>query len=111
VVDRANCQILESKPGTGDFSIYGRVRSWVDRRRLVPLRVEKYLPSGQLARRIETTRVVTEGNHHNIPANLTVRGSGRNSLTDLDGSRIRRDVTFTDREFTREGLGELALPK
>ncbi len=29
VVDRAACQILESKPGSGDFSIYGRVRSWV----------------------------------------------------------------------------------
>ena len=61
-VDRVPCQILESKPGKGDRSIYGRVRSWIDLKRLVPLRVEKYFESGQLARRIDTTRVA-EGRH------------------------------------------------
>jgi len=34
------------------------VRSWIDVRRLLPLRVEKYASSGQLLRRIDTTRVV-----------------------------------------------------
>jgi outer membrane lipoprotein-sorting protein len=111
VVDRVNCQILESKPGSGDSSIYGRVRSWVDTRRMVPLRVEKYLPSGKLARRVETTRVVPQGSHGNLPANLTVKASGKDSLTELDGSRIRRDVTFSDREFTTEGLREAASPQ
>ncbi|MGH8046496.1 MAG: outer membrane lipoprotein-sorting protein [Chthoniobacterales bacterium] len=111
VVDRVACQILESKPGSGDFSIYGHVLSWVDPRRMVPLRIEKYLPSGKLARRIETTRVVPQGSHGNLPANLTVRASGKDSLTELDGSRIRYDVTFTDREFTPAGLRELAAPK
>jgi hypothetical protein len=109
VVDRVDCQILESKPGSGDVSIYGRVRSWVDTRRMVPLRIEKYLPSGKLARRIETTRVVAQGSHGNLPANMTVSVPGKNSLTGLDGSRIRYDVTFSDREFTPEGLRE-SLP-
>ncbi|MEP6902220.1 MAG: hypothetical protein ABJA66_10750, partial [Actinomycetota bacterium] len=32
VVDRVSCQILESKPGKGQRSGYGSVRSWVDTR-------------------------------------------------------------------------------
>ncbi len=78
---------------------------------MAPLRVEKYLPSGKLARCIETTRIVPQGSHGNLPANLTVRASGKDSLTELDGSRIRYDVTFADREFTPEGLRESAAPK
>jgi hypothetical protein len=46
IVDRVSCQILESRPGKGDRSIYGRVLSWIDPKRLVPLRVEKYFESG-----------------------------------------------------------------
>ncbi len=110
VVDNVTCQILESKPGAGDSSIYGRVRSWIDPRRLVPLRVEKYLPSGQLARRVETTRVVPQGKR-NLPANLTVRKSKSDSLTDLDGSRLLRGITFSEQELTPEGLGDLSAPQ
>jgi hypothetical protein len=87
------------------------VRSWIDSRRLVPLRVEKYLPSGQLARRIDTTRVFTDEKGHSIPADLTVRGPQDDSLTDLEGSRIRHDVSYTDREFTPEGLTEILAPR
>jgi len=42
-----------------------------------------------------------------IPANLTVRGSREDSVTDIDGSRIKHGVTFADREFTPEGIREL----
>jgi hypothetical protein len=108
-VDGVNCQILESKPGQNQHSIYGSVRSWIDVRRLVPLRVEKYDSSGQLLRRIDTTRVVADAGHH-IPADLTVRGVRPGSSTLLDGSRIRHKVTYTDRDFTIEGLKELAAP-
>ncbi|MEI9897843.1 MAG: outer membrane lipoprotein-sorting protein [Chthoniobacter sp.] len=73
-VDGVNCQILESKPGKGDRSTYGSVRSWIDAKRLVPLRIEKYSGSGQVLRRIDTTRVVTDAGHA-IPANLSVRGA------------------------------------
>jgi hypothetical protein len=111
VLNRVSCVILESSPGTGVSSIYGHVRSWIDARRLVPLRVEKYLPSGQLARRIDTTRVATDDKGRFIPADLTVRGPREDSVTDLDGSRIRHDVAYTDRDFTPEGLAEvLASP-
>jgi len=109
-VDGVNCPILESKPGKDQRSIYGSVRSWIDVRRLVPLRVEKYASSGQLLRRIDTTRVVADAGHH-IPADLEAGGARPDSSTLLDGSRIRHNVTYTDRDFTIEGLKEIAAPR
>jgi len=109
-VDGVKCPVLESKPGKNELSIYGSVRSWIDVRRLVPLRVEKYASSGQLLRRIDTTRVVADAGHH-IPADLTVGGARPDSSTLLDGSRIRHNVTYTDRDFTIEGLKEIATPR
>jgi hypothetical protein len=109
-VDGVKCTILESKPGKDERSIYGSVRSWIDVRRIVPLRVEKYASSGQLLRRIDTTRVVADAGHQ-IPANLAVSGARPDSSTLLDGSRIRHNVTYTDRDFTIEGLKELAAPR
>jgi len=110
VVNRVSCIILESRPGKGESTPYGSVRSWIDPNRVVPLRVEKYLPSGGLARRIETTRVATDDKGRFIPATLTVRGSREDSVTDLEGSRIKHDVTYPDREFTPEGLKEALAP-
>jgi hypothetical protein len=110
MVNRVNCIILESRPGKGESTPYGSVRSWIDPNRLVPLRVEKYLPSGGLARRIETTRVATDDKGRFIPATLTVRGSREDSVTVLEGSRIKHDVTYSDREFTPEGLKEASAP-
>jgi hypothetical protein len=109
-IDRVNCVILESKPGDNDSSIYSHVRSWVDTKRMVPLRVEKYLPSGQLARRIETTRVVPQGSHGNLPANLTVRDLNKSSSTELDGSRIRWDAQLSDSDFTPDGACRISPP-
>lgn len=111
VVDRVNCQILESKPSRSDRSAYATVRSWVDVRRFVPLRVEKYLPSGQLARRIESGRIVTDDIKRHVPASLTLRDPRTNSVTELDGSRLKHDVTFTDHEFTAAGLREMVMPR
>ena len=109
-VDGTTCQILESKPGKGGRSIYGSVRSWIDTRRLVPLRVEKYSADGKSLRRIDTTRVVsTEGRQ--IPANLSVRRPGQSSVTALDGSRIKHGVTFTDRDFAPDGIKDLTVPR
>ena len=110
-IDRVSCQILESKPGKGDRSSYAKVRTWVDTRRLVPLRVEKYLASGLLARRIETTRVTTDDNHRHFPANLSARDARGDSVTALEGSSIRRDVVYTDRDFTAEGVKDLTPPR
>lgn len=110
IIDRASCLILESKPGRSDRSVYASVRTWVDSRRIVPLRVEKYLTSGRLARRIDTTRVVSNKGHA-IPANLIVHDSQNNSATDLDGSNIKRAVIYDDATFTPEGIKQLTPPR
>jgi hypothetical protein len=109
-VEGVSCQILESKPAKGERSSYGSVRSWIDMRRLVPLRVEKYSSSGNLLRRIDTTRVVADAGHH-IPANLSVSGSHQGTATLIDGSRIKHDVNYTDADFSVEGLKEVTVPR
>jgi Outer membrane lipoprotein-sorting protein len=110
VVSGVSCQILESKPGKSDHSSYASIRTWVDTRRLVPVRIEKYLASGQVALRIDSTKVAADDNHRPVTANLTVRGQRQDSVTELDGSSIRHDVTYADREFTPEGIKELTPP-
>jgi hypothetical protein len=100
VVNGVACQILESKPGSSGISIYAKVRSWIDPRRLVPMRVEKYSAQGELVRRVDTTRVARNEQHNPIPASLIVHGPRKNSVTELDGARIDQDVTFTDADFT-----------
>ena len=103
-VNRVNCEILQSTPGRGQRSNYASVRTWVDRRRDLPLRVEKYLASGQLVRRIDTTRVAANDKDQPVPANLTVSGPTKGSVTELNGSSVKHGVTFSDSEFTPAGF-------
>ena len=110
-VDRVSCQILESRPGKGDRSIYGRVLSWIDLKRLVPLRVEKYFESGQQARQIDTRRVAEDDTDRKVAASLMVRCPGQDSLTELDGSKSRHDVSLSDNDFTTEALRALATQR
>ncbi len=99
-INGVSCQILESKPDSSSVSVYAKVRSWIDPQRFVPLRIEKYSSSGELVRRIDVTRVARDEKHHPIPANLTVRGPRKNSVTEFNGARIDQDVNFTDADFT-----------
>lgn len=109
VVNGVNCTVLESKPNKGE-SEYAKVRSWIDPNRLVLMRIEKYLPSGELRVRIETSRVSNDDKGRPIPANLIVQNPQKGSVTELDGSRIKHNVTFGDTEFTPEGLKQVAAP-
>lgn len=110
-IGRATCQILESKPGKGDRTSYASVRSWIDSKRLVPMRVEKYSAPGRLARRIDTTNVEKDDLGRSLPATLTVRRAEGSQATTIEGSRIRHNVTLTDSDFTPEGLKVLTAPK
>ncbi len=103
VINGVNCQILESKPDNSSMSIYARVRSWIDPRRFVPLRIEKYSSSGELMRRIDVTRVARDEKHNPIPASLTLHGPRKNSVTQFNGARIDQDANFTDADFTAAG--------
>lgn len=109
-INRVPCVVLESKPGKNEHSSYASVRTWVDSKRLVPMRIEKYNSSGQLLRRIETTDVVKDGGRY-IPAKLLVQNPRRDSVTELDGSRIKHDVGYTDQDFSAEGLKLLNIPR
>lgn len=102
--------ILESRPGSADQTTYGSVKSWIDLDRLVPVRIEKYDKGGKLVRRINVTQVIADGGRH-IPANLSVQDARSGSVTEIDGSRMRRDVAFTDRDFSPEGLREVTIPR
>ena len=108
-INGVTCTILESKPDKGE-SEYAKVRSWIDPNRLIQMRIEKYLPSGELRVRIETSRVSNDDKGRPIPANLTVRNPKQGSATELDGSRIKHNVTFSDSEFTPEGLKQVSAP-
>lgn len=110
-VERVQCQILESKPGKSDRSSYAKVRSWIDVKNLVPMRIEKYLPSGQLERRITTTRVAKDDTDRRVPASFIVQSAGKDSTTELEGSNSRHDVTLQDSDFTPEALRALAPAK
>jgi hypothetical protein len=48
---------------------------------------------------------------HQIPADLKVSGARPGSSTLLDGSRIWHNMSYTDRDFTTEGLKEIATPR
>jgi hypothetical protein len=104
VIDGVTCSILESKPGKSGISIYGKVRTWIDSRRLVPMRIEKYSSSGRLLRRIDTTRVARDEQDRFIPGSLVVHSLPKNSVTEFDGARIDQSVRFTDRDFTPEAI-------
>lgn len=97
-IGKTECIILESRPGAGDVSVYGKVRSWIDPQRLVPLRVEKYDKSGRLARRIDTTQVSKDDAGRHVPAGMEVRAGNR--VTEIDGASIRHDVQHADADFS-----------
>jgi hypothetical protein len=107
-IDNIPCQILESKPGKGQTSAYANVKTWVDPRRRVPLRIEKYDGSGKMLRRINVTRVLLDGND-SLPADLKVYGP-RGTVTEINGSRIKRGLSYPDTEFTPDGLKQLTAP-
>lgn len=104
VVDKVECQILESKGGSGS---YRKVLSWIDLKRMVPLRVDKYAESGKLVRSIYTTRVSKDDTGRTVPSSFKVVRAGDESPTEIEGSNSKHDVTFQDSEFTPEALRSL----
>jgi outer membrane lipoprotein-sorting protein len=102
------CQVLESKGGS---SAYGSVKSWIDTRHMVPLKVEKYSSSGQLVRRIDTTNVESDDKGRHLPAGMLVRRGGGETATVIEGSRIKHDVSFSESTFGPEGMKDLSAPR
>ncbi len=106
VVERVSCQVLESKP-SGSASPYSKVQSWIDLKRMVPLRVDKYSRSGKLVRRIITTRVAKDDRGREIPASFSVQGPGLGAPTIIEGASSKHDVSLTDADFAPQAIGTL----
>ncbi|MES2437634.1 MAG: outer membrane lipoprotein-sorting protein [Verrucomicrobiota bacterium] len=105
VVNKVSCQVLESKSGSST------VRSWIDTKRVVPMRVEKYLSSGAVVRKIDTRSVVNDDANRNIPSNLTIQDAQKGSTTNLEGSKLKHGVTYDNQAFTAEGLKDVTAPR
>jgi hypothetical protein len=101
---RVACQILESKPGKADRTGYSSVRSWIDVKRMVPIRVEKFGANGQMLRRITSTRIAKDDINRQVPASFSVQQAGQATETVLEGSNSKHDVSFTDADFNPEAL-------
>lgn len=53
---------------------------------------------------IDSRCVVADDISRYVTSGLTVTDLRSNSVTELDGSKMKHDVTFTDAEFTLTGL-------
>lgn len=104
VVNKVSCQVLESRSGSST------VRSWIDTKRVVPMRVEKYLPSGAVVRKIETKNVAKDDTNRNVPAVFTIQDVQKGTSTDVEGSKLRHGVSYDNRDFTAEGLKNVNPP-
>jgi hypothetical protein len=86
------------------------VRSWIDTKRMVPMRVEKFDSAGKPVARVETQQVVRDDAGQNIPAFLSIQNFKRGCVTRLDGSKLRHGVTYQDSDFTAAGLSNMKPP-
>lgn len=110
-VNRIDCLILESKPGSKDSSPYGLVKSWIDPNRLVAMRVEKYDSSGNLLVRIDAKNVTKDDKGRFLPASFSIRRSGSGTQTELDGSVISHEVKLSDSDFTAQSMSVLKFSR
>ncbi|RYD17820.1 MAG: outer membrane lipoprotein-sorting protein [Verrucomicrobiaceae bacterium] len=104
-VNRVKCEILESRSGSSV------VRSWVDTKRTVPLRIEIYGSSSKPVRRIEAVAVNKDDKNRNIPSSMTVQDLQKGTSTAIEGSKLRHGVTYDNSDFTPEGLKNTAAPR
>lgn len=107
-VGRTECLILESKPGSGSSS-YNSVRSWIDMKKLVPMRIEKYSGS-RLAVRIDTRDTHKDDGGKWVTKGLAITRSGSGSSTLIEGTEIKHGVNYADADFTPEGMQKLVIP-
>jgi hypothetical protein len=111
MIGRVECIILESKPGAKSSSHYGSVRSWIDPKKLVPLRIEKFSSAGKLAVRIDTDRVSKNDRARHVPSRLVVRRTGSGTETEVEGSDIRHSMKYSDKDFTPDALTDFKIPR
>ena len=106
-IGNAECTIVESKPGSGDSTSYGSVKSWIDTSKNIPVKIEKYSKSGKLALKIETDRVNADDRGKLVPSRLVANRTGSGTITEVEGTKIRHDVSLSDSDFSESSMDKL----
>lgn len=110
MVGRVSCQVLESRPGKGQASSSSVVRSLIDTKRFVPLRIDKYSGS-EAVKRIETTDVVSDDKNRSIPGMMTITDLKTGAVTNLEGAKLKHGVAYGQGDFTAAALTNISPPK
>ncbi len=109
LVGKIPCMVLESFPGAGDTTSYGSIRSVIDLKRLVPLRIEKYTPNGKIARLIESLEIVKGEGGRFVPNKVRVASPARGTSTVMEASQLK-EARYRDGQFKPAALLELTMP-
>jgi len=67
--------------------------------------------AGQLLRRIDSGRIVTDDMGRKVPAGLTISAPIHGLSTELEGSKLTHGLSFTDAEFISDGLKQQTTPR
>jgi hypothetical protein len=68
------------------------------------MRIEKLLASGQVSKRIVTTRVAKDDTGRSVASSFSVSRTGHDSVTEIEGSSSRHEVTLSEADFAPEAL-------
>ena len=106
-IGNAECTIIESKPGSSDSTSYGSVKSWIDTNKNIPVKIEKYSKSGKRILKIETDRVNADDRGVQVPSRLVANRTGSGTTTEVEGTKIRHDVSLSDSDFSESSMDKL----
>jgi hypothetical protein len=97
---KTTCVVLESTNGSD------KVKSWVDEKRYVALKVEMYAAdSSSPTRTILTTDTMRADSGYYVPTQFSIITHATGTVTEVEGSSgTRADVIYSDTDFTDEAL-------
>ncbi len=108
-IEKRPCITVELSPSKDRDCGYTKVRSVIDTKRQVVLRLEKFTASSDPLHIIETTHVVTADNGRIVPDKFTVLTPIRNTSTLIEG-HSQKAATYDNSQFKPEALLQLTRP-
>ncbi len=104
-VGNVDCTIVESQPAKGGR----KVRSWIDPKRLVALKIEQYRDGSQPVKIVQTNKVIRADSGRYVPATFTVSIPG-GAVTQIEGVRSGSGLTYSDGDFSTSALETVTGP-
>jgi len=99
------CTIVESRPPPGAPGAYALVRSWISKKKLVPLRIEKTGRDGRPSKLFTIEKTSRDGGIW-VPISTVITSPGGSRRTTLEISRGDRDVDVPAEVFSRESVAK-----